>query len=76
MILVVGDDQGERDRQVLQGVGGQEQREATQVQFVDAQCAAEMLQHFAPVLGHVELLGMVVEHVIGESRGQLEKVFT
>jgi hypothetical protein len=35
-----------------------------------------VLQHLAAVLGHVELLGMVVEHVVDEPRGQVEKVFT
>ena len=71
--LIVGGDQGEGHRQVAQRVGGQEQREATQVQFVDAEGAAEVLQDLAAMRGHVELRGEVVEHVVDEPRGEVEE---
>jgi hypothetical protein len=72
-VLVVLVDQREGHGQVGERVGGQEQREATQVQFVDAKRAAEEFQDLAPVRGHVELPGVVVEHVVDEPRGEFEE---
>src|SRR5512135_2823082 len=76
VVLVVGGDQGEGHGQVAQRVGGQQQGEATQVQFVDAQRAAEVLQDHTAMLGHVKRFGVAVEDVIDEPRGQVEEVFT
>ena len=73
VVLVVGGDQGEGHRQVAQRVGGQQQSEATQVEFVHAERPAEVLQDHAAMRGHVELLGMVAEHVVDEPRGQVEE---
>ena len=73
MVLVVLVDQGEGHGQVGERVGGQEQGEAAQVQFVDAKRAAEEFQDLAAVLGHVELPGVVVEHVVDEPRGEVEE---
>ncbi len=71
--LVVGGDQGEGDRQVMQRVGGQQRGEAAQVQFVDAERAAEMLQDPAAVRRHVEGSGVVAEHVVDEPRGEVQQ---
>jgi site-specific DNA recombinase len=68
VILVVLGDQGEGHRQVAQWVGGQQQGEASQVQFIDAERAAEVIQHLAAVRGHVEGSGVVAEHVVDEPR--------
>ena len=73
MVLIVGGDQGEGDRQVRERVGGQEQGEAAQVEFVDAEGAAEVLEHLAAMSGHVESRGEVVEHVVDEPRGEIEE---
>ena len=54
-------------------VGGQQQGEAAQVQFVDAERAAEQLQDLATMHGHVELPGVVVEHVVDEPRGEFQE---
>ena len=62
-------DQGEGHGQVGERVGGQQQREAAQVEFVDAERAAEMFQDLATVLGHVELPDVIVKHVIDKPRG-------
>ena len=48
-------------------------REAAQVQFVDAERAAEVLQDLAAMRGHVELRGVVAEHVVDEPRGEVEE---
>jgi hypothetical protein len=52
VVLVVGCDQGEGHRQIAQGIGGQQQRKAAPVQFVDAECATELLQNLTAMLGH------------------------
>ncbi len=70
MVLVVGGDQGEGHRGVAQGIRGQEQRKAAQVQFIDAECAAELLQDLAAMLGHVEFSARSTEHVVDEPRGR------
>jgi hypothetical protein len=70
---IIGGDQGEGDRQVRERVGGQEQREAAQVEFVDAEGAAEVREHLAAMRRHVESRGEVVEHVVDEPRGEIEK---
>ncbi len=75
MVLVVLGDQGEGHGQIRKRVGGQQQGEATQVQFVDAQCAAEVLQDHTAMRRHVERFGVAVEHVVDEPRGQVEEVF-
>ena len=54
-------------------VGGQQQGEPAQVQLVDAERAAEVLQDHAAMLGHVELRGAVAEHVVDEPRGEVEE---
>jgi site-specific DNA recombinase len=61
VVLVVLVDQREGHGQVGDRVGGQEQREAAQVQLVDAKRAAESLQDLATMLGHIELPGVIVE---------------
>jgi hypothetical protein len=71
--LVIGRHQGESDRQVAQRIGGQEQGEAAQVQFVHAESAAEMLQDLAAMLGHVELRGATAEHVGDEPGGEFQQ---
>ena len=43
------------------------------MQLVDAERAAEVLQDFVTVRGHVEGRGMVVEHVVDEPRGEVEE---
>src|SRR5512142_997300 len=71
--LVVGGGQGEGHGQVGERVGGQQQGEAAEVQFVDAERAAEVLQDRAAVRGHVKPPGMVVEHVVDEPRGKVQE---
>ena len=66
MIGVVGVDQGEGHRQVLERVGGQQQRRAAQVQFIHAERATEALQDHATVLGQVQSLGLPVRAVVDE----------
>jgi hypothetical protein len=73
LVLIVGIDQGEGHGQVGQRVGGQQQWEAAQVQFVDAQRAAEALQDRAAMRGEVERSGVVAEHVVDEPRGQFQE---
>ena len=46
------------------------------MQFIDAKRAAEEAQDLAPVLGHVESPGVVVEHVVDEPRGEVEEELT
>jgi hypothetical protein len=72
VIVIVGADQSEGHRQVAQRVGGQQEREPAQVQFIDAGRAAELLQDHAAMLGHVERGGPVAEQVVDEARGGLE----
>ncbi len=50
-----------------------QQREPAQVQLIDAEGAAELLQDPVAMLGHVELRRPVVERVVDEARGQLEE---
>ena len=76
MALIVGGDQGEGDRQVRERVGGQEQGKASQVEFIDAERAAEVLEHLAAMSGHVESRGEVVEHVVDEPGGEIEEELT
>ena len=71
--LIIGCNQGEGDRKVRERVGRQEQGEAAQVEFVDAEGAAEVLEHLAAMSGHVESRGEVVEHVVDEPRGEIEE---
>ena len=73
VVLVVGGDEREGHRQVRERVGGQEQREAAEVQFVDAERAAEVLQDLAAMAGQVEPRGEVVEHVVDEPRGEVQQ---
>ena len=49
------------------------QGEPAQVQLVDAEGAAEVLQDHAAMLGQVELRGPVAEHVVDEPRGQVQE---
>ena len=73
MVLVVLGDQGEGHRQVGQRVGRQQQGEPAQVQLVDAERAAETVQHLAAVLGHVEFPGAIAEHVVDEPGGEVQE---
>ena len=73
MIVIVGTDQGERHRQVADRIGGQQQREVAQVHFVHTEGAAEVLQDHAAMLRQVELRGPVAEHVVDETRGQIQE---
>ncbi len=73
MVLVVGGDQGEGHRQIRERVGGQEQKKATQVEFVDAERTAEVLQDGAAMRGHVELLGTAAEDDVDKSGVQVEE---
>jgi site-specific DNA recombinase len=76
VVPVVGRDQGEGHRQVGQRVGGQQEDEPTQMQLVDAEGAAEVLEDLVAMLGHVELGGLVLEHVVDEPRGEVQEEFT
>jgi hypothetical protein len=76
MILIVGPDQGEGDGQVRERIGGQQQGEAAQVEFIDAEGAAEVGEHLATMGGHVELRGEVVEHVVDEAGREIEEELT
>ncbi len=64
------------DNYIGERVGGQEQREAAQVQFVDAERAAEVLQDLTAMRGHVEMGGVVAEHVVDDPRGEVEEELT
>ena len=72
VVGVVGGDQGEGHRQVLERVGGQQQRRPAEVQFVDAEGAAEAVQDPAAMVGQVEPPGLPVEAVVDEAVGQVE----
>src|SRR5262249_53674968 len=54
VVGVVGPNQGEAHGQVGQGVGGQQQDVAAQVQYIDAQRSREALQDQPAVLGQIE----------------------
>ena len=43
------------------------------MQFVDAERAAEQFQDLATMHGHVELPGVVVEHVVHKARGEFQE---
>lgn len=43
------------------------------MEFVDAEGAAEVLEHLAAMRRHVESRGEVVEHVVDEPRGEIEQ---
>lgn len=46
------------------------------MQFVDAERAAEQFQDLATMHGHVELPGVVVEHVVHKPRGEFQEELT
>jgi site-specific DNA recombinase len=69
---IVGRDEGEGHRQVLERVGGQEQRRAAEVQLIDAEGPAEPLQDPAAMVGQVQPSGLPVEAVGDEAVGQVE----
>src|SRR5262249_43127809 len=71
--LVVGPDQGKADDLVGDGVGGHKQGEPPQVQLVDAQDAAEVLQGAAAVLGQVEPAQLPVQAVVDVTRGEFQQ---
>ena len=66
-------DQGEGHRQVLERVGGQQQGRPAEVQFVDAEGAAEAVQDPAAMVGQVEPPGLPVEAVVDEAVGEVEE---
>ncbi len=76
MIGIVLVDQGEGDRAIAQRVGCEQQGEPTEVQLIDAEGAAEVLQGPAAIVGHIELRGMVAEAVVDEAVGQLQEEVT
>jgi hypothetical protein len=73
VILIVGTDQGKGHGQVADRVGGQQQREAAQVQFIHAESPAEVLQDHAAMVGQIELLDSVAQHVVDEPRGEVQE---
>ena len=73
MRLVVDLHQAEADDPVGDGVGGQQQGVAAQVQLIDAEGAAEVLQDHAAMLSQVELRGPVAEQVVDEAGGEVEE---
>ncbi len=73
MILIVGRDQGEGDREIAQRIGSQQQDSVAQVQFVDAQSAREVRQRPLAVGGQIGLADLPVEAVVEEAVGQVEE---
>jgi hypothetical protein len=73
VLEVVAPDQGEGHRQVGEGVGGQQQGEAAQGEFVDAQGAGEPLDDHPPVRRHVDLADLPAQAVVDEALGQLQE---
>src|SRR5215467_6980597 len=73
VVLVVVAYQGKGYRKVAERVGGQLQRVAAQMDFVDAQGAGELCQRPVAVVGVVELLELPAQAVIDKSRGQLQE---
>jgi hypothetical protein len=72
VFLVVGRHQCEGHGKAADRVGGEQQRERSEVQLVDTQDAAEALEHFAAMLGHVEFADGIVKAVVDETRGEIE----
>src|SRR5262249_3754385 len=71
--LVVDPHQGEADDPVGDGVGGQQQSEPPQVQFIDAQDAAEVLQGAQAVFGQVELAQPPIQAVVDKAPGEVDE---
>lgn len=73
VVLVITADQGKADGQVTQRVGGQKQRETSQVQFIDAQRAGELGHDHLTVCRQVELGDLPTQAVVDEAFGQLQE---
>ena len=71
--LVVAGDQGEGHRQVVQRVGRQQQGHLAQVQLVDAERPAEVVQDPAAVIRQVEPPDLPVEAVVDEPIREIQK---
>ena len=71
--LVVAGDQGEGHRQVVQRVGRQQQGHLAQVQLVDAERPAEVVQDPAAVIRQVEPPDLPVEAVVDEPVREIQK---
>ena len=75
VIVIVGPDQGEGHRQVTDRIGGQQQGELAQMQFIHTEGAAEVVQNLATVLGQIELAGPIAEEIVDEPRGEVQQEF-
>ena len=71
--LVVAGDQGEGHRQVVQRVGRQQQGHLAQVQLVDAERPAEVVQDPAAVIRQVEPPDLPVEAVVDEPVREIQE---
>jgi hypothetical protein len=74
MIGVVAADQGSRHGQVGPAVGGQQQVEAAQVQFIDAQRAGELRRDQLAVGREVQLRDLPAQAVVDEALGRVQEV--
>ena len=66
-------DQGEGYGKILERVSGQQQGVAAQVQFVDAERAAEAVQDPAAMVGEIKLPDLLVEAVVDEAVGEIQE---
>jgi len=72
VLLVVGPHQGEGHREIVYGVGGQQQGAVTEVNFVDAQGAGEVFQAPLAIARHLDLADFPVEAVVQKAIGEIE----
>lgn len=71
--LAVAGDQGEGHRQVVQRVGRQQQSHLAQVQLVDAERPAEVVQDPAAMIRQIELPDLPVEAIVDEHVPEIQK---
>lgn len=72
VVLVVVPHQSEGDREIVDGVGGQQQSAMAQMDFVDAQGAGEVVQSPLPIGRHFDLAHFPVQTVVEKAIGELE----
>src|ERR1700689_902382 len=72
MVLVVGTHQGKSNREIPQGIGGQEQGAVAEMDFVDTERAGEILQGPLAVGGHIDLAALPVEAVVQKALREIE----
>jgi hypothetical protein len=73
VVLIVAVDQREADGEIVHRIGGQQERVAAQVQFVDTQGPGEMPQRPLAVLGHVQPRHFAVRTVVNKAFREVQQ---